>query len=104
MPRNTKARPRNRTGATARNVEITMARFARLPFLIPRGVVEEWTGLTSEDISVLVESGRLKVWRSHPRAKAKFYRQEIEGILTLNAPKPPAMAVVAGKPANGGRH
>lgn len=80
---------KQRTRELRRAVEITRDRFARMPFLIPRGVVEEWTGLTSEDISLLVKSGRLRVWRTHGKSKAKFYRSEIEAILGLNDQQPP---------------
>lgn len=82
-----------------RTLEITIERFNRLPFLVPRGVVEEWTGLTSEDISRLVEDGRLRVWRSHPAAKAKFYRREIEVILGLKDPTRAGTAFNGRKPA-----
>jgi len=94
-----RTRQRQRARELQRNLEITVARFNRLPFLIPRGVVEEWTGLTSEDISLLVKSGRLRVWRTHGKAKAKFYRSEVEAILGFDGRTPPGTTGVGLRPA-----
>lgn len=65
--------------ALQRRGTLTLEGWQRLPYLLPRAVVLEWTGLSGRELSDQVRSGRLRVFRG--RRKAKYYRDEVGRLL-----------------------
>lgn len=54
---------------------LTLELWDRLPWLLPRATVLEWTGLSPRELEEEVRAGRLRVWRS--RRKRKWYKTEV---------------------------
>lgn len=49
--------------------------------LLRRGRLREWTGWSNEYIALLVEEGRLQVWRLRPNTKPLYFTESVLRIL-----------------------
>jgi hypothetical protein len=61
----------------ARVNDCTQAEFNRLPGLVRAGVFMEWTGLSEQELSAEVKSGRMKVWQLKGGVQRLYYKHEI---------------------------
>ena len=58
-----------------RSDRLTLERWERLPFLLPRSIVMEWTGLNWRELEEEIRSGRLRVFKA--KRKRKFFKSEV---------------------------
>jgi len=54
---------------------LTLERWERLPFLLPRAIVIEWTGLSWRELQEEIRTGRLRVFTA--KRKRKFFKTEV---------------------------
>lgn len=89
-----------------RSDPLTLERWERLPFLIPRAVVVEWTGLNWREIEEEVKAGRLRVFGA--KRKKKFFRSDvgrlagIPGALRQIHPDSPRFTPIGTRPLDTG--
>jgi hypothetical protein len=77
-----------RTETIQRTDPLTMDQWHRLPWLLPRAVVLEWTGLTDRELGREVKAGRITQFRG-PSKKGKYFKTEIARLIRLPAGNPP---------------
>lgn len=79
---------------------LTVERWERLPWLLPRAVVIEWTGLDRRELDALVGDGRLGVFKT--RTKRKYFKAQIATLVRIGTTSHPAplsrMVAVDGRP------
>ena len=66
-----------------RTREITLEQWRRLPWLLPRGVVMEVTGLNWRELRLAVACGELRQFKQSRHAKAKYYKVDLAGYLKI---------------------
>lgn len=71
----------NRTDQLRRPDPLTVETWRRLPWLLPRAVVMEWTGLSREELEEEVAAGRLSVFRA--RRKGKYFKEQIGRLIRM---------------------
>lgn len=62
---------------------LTAERWDRLPFLLPRATVLEWTGLDRRELSDEVRAGRLRVFKPKGSGKSKYFKSEIAQLACI---------------------
>lgn len=79
----------------ARACDITVEQWRKLPWLLPRSVVLEITGLNWRELQRAVETGQLRQFKQSPTAKAKYYKSDLAGYLRIDVgPSPPQSAPI----------
>lgn len=60
---------------------LTLERWEKLPWLLPKAVVLEWTGLHKDELEDLVREGKLSVFKA--RRKRKFFKGEVASLACI---------------------
>jgi hypothetical protein len=63
---------------------LTTDDWSRLPWLLPKAVVVEWTGLSRRAIDQLIQEGRLRVLVA--RRKRRFYKADVAVLIGIAGP------------------
>ena len=77
---------------------LTAEDWHRLPWLLPKAVVVEWTGLSRRGIDQLIQEGRLRVMVA--KRKRRFYKVDLAVLIGIAEPDSAQMGPTGnGQPA-----
>lgn len=74
----------NHTQRLQRVQNLTVDEWVRLPWLLPRAVVVEWTGLSARDLEDLIRGGRLRIHVT--KRKRKFLKSDVGILIGIAGP------------------
>jgi hypothetical protein len=74
----------SRTEQLQRPDPLTPDRWRRLPWLLPRAVVREWTGLSDREVEAQIRAGRLTTYKAGAM-KRKFFKVEVAALIRIPA-------------------
>lgn len=65
---------------------LTQERWERLPFLLPRATVLEWTGLDRRELATEVKAGRIRVFKPGGLlGKGKYFKSDVATLAGIPA-------------------
>jgi hypothetical protein len=80
-----------------RTERLTLEQWERLPWLLPRATVLEWTGLDRRELSAEVQAKRIRTFCPAAKGKRKYFKADVAalaGIPVLQRHRPDASTSV----------